>query len=405
MLSSPLMAGERHGPIRLLTLALVGFLLAVPALADDYRSWYKEGIEAFDDGDWQTTAQAMRKAIGEQPTAGERLRLYGTRFVSYLPYFHLGVAEARLGRCDEALAAFDEVERQDTVSGDRASQMRGLRDRCLESTTASPPIAPPPPSPPPPTTSGSTSSSSTSSDAAESATTESDTRLTASQARAQLQFERTREALDALEALRREPGTRSLMVANPRITQRFRLAVANLAETRTLLARGQAVRDAQMIDRAANQAAELESLFRELARRVREEQTKAREESTPSNDAPRSAEAPTPPATPSDEPRAEQPPTLLYNAAVAFFRADYQGTLSTLDNASFEPIRAMTLVYLLRAAAAHALWRESGGEADDLHARVIAEAAAARALSPELEPSPEMFSPAFLDFYDAAQNR
>ena len=73
-----------------------------------YRDTYKEGLQAYDRADWPEVARLMRQSIRENPKAGGRgIRVRGTRFEDYLPYYHLGVALYSMEQLDQALEAFE----------------------------------------------------------------------------------------------------------------------------------------------------------------------------------------------------------------------------------------------------------------------------------------------------------
>jgi hypothetical protein len=95
-------------------LCLMLALAATPAAADPKES-YRKGFEALDQGQWAVVVRYMREAADEQSTEGERVRLYGERFVPYLPHFYLGLALSKTGSCEEALAQWKESESQGAV--------------------------------------------------------------------------------------------------------------------------------------------------------------------------------------------------------------------------------------------------------------------------------------------------
>ena len=83
-----------------------------------YRDTYKEGLQAYDRADWPEVARLMRQSIRENPKAGGRgIRVRGTRFEDYLPYYHLGVALYSMEQLDQALEAFEESLAQGAIGG------------------------------------------------------------------------------------------------------------------------------------------------------------------------------------------------------------------------------------------------------------------------------------------------
>jgi len=120
--------------------------LAAPALAD-YKESYRKGIEAVDRKQWAEVARRMGEALAEQPREGEKVKLYGLRFETYLPHFFLGLALSNTGDCDGAIKAFAASEEQGAIRGtSRHAELLGSRKSC-EAKVAK--AAPPPPTPPP----------------------------------------------------------------------------------------------------------------------------------------------------------------------------------------------------------------------------------------------------------------
>jgi hypothetical protein len=117
------------------------------------RREYLEGLRALREGRWDAAATAFEQAAAAAPQEEARARLVGSIPEPYLPWHHLGMARARLGRCAEALAAWGVSDRQGVAATLRhaTSQARELRARCearraLEATGAPAASAPPAPS-------------------------------------------------------------------------------------------------------------------------------------------------------------------------------------------------------------------------------------------------------------------
>ena len=72
--------------------------------AADYKDSYSRGLEAAKDGDWAAVRQRMQEAIADNPTAAQRVRLYGQRWEPYVPQFYLGLAAFKQGDCAAALS-------------------------------------------------------------------------------------------------------------------------------------------------------------------------------------------------------------------------------------------------------------------------------------------------------------
>jgi hypothetical protein len=102
-------------------LVLLALLLPAAALAD-YRSDYREGVIAAERQDWAKVETLMRRAIAEQPTPNPqaRIRVSGSSFVPYVPYFYLGLAAFSRGDCATAISLFEDSR--------HAGALRGLRE-------------------------------------------------------------------------------------------------------------------------------------------------------------------------------------------------------------------------------------------------------------------------------------
>ncbi len=147
----------RRAPL-LVAIALGLGLATLPAEGDP-RDSFRRAIVATDRKDWAAAAAFLRQALREQPEdTGEPIKIYGVRFVPYLPQLYLGLALEGLGDCPGALAAWEESERAGKVQ--RTAHLRLLREgqeRCRAvadtpaptSAKAAPPAAPPAVSPPP----------------------------------------------------------------------------------------------------------------------------------------------------------------------------------------------------------------------------------------------------------------
>ena len=71
---------------------------AASAAHADYKDSYRKGIEAMDRKRWGDVVKHMSEAIADNPNEGERVKLYGLRFKTYFPHFHLGAAYLNLGK-------------------------------------------------------------------------------------------------------------------------------------------------------------------------------------------------------------------------------------------------------------------------------------------------------------------
>jgi hypothetical protein len=95
--------------IRRLVLVL---LLALSAHAQA-PSTFKDGVLAFEKGEWAKAEQLMRETIAANPRESEgTVSIAGSWFETYVPHYFLARALAKQGKCAEALKAFAETERQ-----------------------------------------------------------------------------------------------------------------------------------------------------------------------------------------------------------------------------------------------------------------------------------------------------
>jgi tetratricopeptide (TPR) repeat protein len=109
-------------------------LLAAPAFCD-WRVSFREGVKASDQGRWEEVVRHMSAAIEERPSDDrDKVSIFSNRFLSYIPNAYLGMALAKLGRCEEALPYFDQADVQ-RVAPDREPQiyrpMLEERARCI----------------------------------------------------------------------------------------------------------------------------------------------------------------------------------------------------------------------------------------------------------------------------------
>ena len=86
------------------------FTIAVQAQAP---STFKDGVLAFEKGEWAKAEKLMRETIAVNPKESEgTVSIAGAWFETYVPHYFLARALAKQGKCDEALKAFAESERQ-----------------------------------------------------------------------------------------------------------------------------------------------------------------------------------------------------------------------------------------------------------------------------------------------------
>ncbi len=135
---------------------LLLLLLLVPLAAfGDYKSDYREGVVAAERQDWAKVESQMRRAIAEQPAPDPqaRIRMYGQRFVPYVPYFYLGLAAFSRGDCATAVALFEDSRHAGALNGLReaerqAMMLRSCRAKLGTAVATTPPATPPAATPP-----------------------------------------------------------------------------------------------------------------------------------------------------------------------------------------------------------------------------------------------------------------
>jgi len=92
--------------------ALALLLFATLANAQAPKS-FAEGVVAFEKGEWKKAEQLMRETIAANPNeSAGTVSIAGSWFETYVPHYFLARALAKQGKCEEALVAFAETERQ-----------------------------------------------------------------------------------------------------------------------------------------------------------------------------------------------------------------------------------------------------------------------------------------------------
>jgi pentatricopeptide repeat protein len=88
-------------------------LLLATTIQAQAPSSFREGVLAFEKKEWKNAERLMRETIAVNPneTSGT-VSIAGSWFETYVPHYFLARALARQGKCEEALKAFAETERQ-----------------------------------------------------------------------------------------------------------------------------------------------------------------------------------------------------------------------------------------------------------------------------------------------------
>lgn len=98
---------------------------------------FGEGIKAQDGSDWKRSAELMAQAVSQQPEDGAPTRIYGTRFLPYLPLYYLGLAHYKQGNCAEAVKQWERCLQTGFV---QSTEMKDLllryRAECMSASTS-----------------------------------------------------------------------------------------------------------------------------------------------------------------------------------------------------------------------------------------------------------------------------
>jgi hypothetical protein len=105
--------GTAGRPRRIFTasLAAAGIVLSFlsPGLASLKKpEEFKNGIKAQDREDWRGSVALLRQSLEKLPEDGGLVRIYGTKYKSYLPHYYLGLALYKQKDCAAALKEWEE---------------------------------------------------------------------------------------------------------------------------------------------------------------------------------------------------------------------------------------------------------------------------------------------------------
>lgn len=356
---------------------LAACLLAAGPLHADYKDSFRKGIEAYDRKRWDDVVRHMREAAADNPTEGERLKLYGLRFEVYLPHFYLGAAYLNQGHCDQAVKAFETSRSQGAIrSHPRYAELLDGLKSCEGQVAKAPPATPTPsarPAGPDP--------------AAVAQATQS----------AEAALARADESARALQALSSDPLLGPVWTREPALGAAEREAREALAAARARFDAGRRGSDLALLAEARDQATRardrLEAV-RQAAERRREALGRA---ATPAPGPPSAT-----PGLPTLPARRDGLPPELLAGAQAYFDGRYEDALQQLERAGDARGRAAAQLALFRAAAYHARFRAGGQKDEGLRRRAAEAVAACRRADPSLSPDPAAFSPAFMAFFRSA---
>ncbi len=398
----------RH-PIAIgLVLALLVAFLAPTTLLADFRESYRQGKSAVDKGKWAEADRLMGQAIAEQPTGGDKIKLYGMVFDFYIPHFYRGLALYSLGDCAGALRELEISERQGGAQkAGKLGELQRMKQDCL-SKLPQPTQATATPSPTPTKAPTPGAMPTPTKVAAPGPTpTKVDTAVTEAIRKAELEIGQADAAAAAVD--RQAAGSAAAAWRQePALAASRDAATGTLGRARTKLASGRSTGKLADVEEAAALAAQarrqLETTSARLATLLNA--TPVPLPATPlaptATAPPRSGITP-PPATPTagvtGPPIGSVTPPALVAATRAFVSGDYGQTLALLASPEFDSPRASALAHLLRAAAQYQEYRQGGQKDAGLREAAAADVRACKRLDGSVAPRQEHFSPGFLAFF------
>jgi hypothetical protein len=108
---------KRRVSISCLAILVFHSIGSSPPSGGPWYALYERALNAQDEKDWKSTTQLLREAIQAKPDPALKAKTYGLRFVNYVPYFYLGVAQYHLGNKAEALKQFAISEQHGVIKG------------------------------------------------------------------------------------------------------------------------------------------------------------------------------------------------------------------------------------------------------------------------------------------------
>jgi hypothetical protein len=91
---------------------------------------FAKGITEQDHEQWPASEKLMREAIAKDAEDGKPVRIYGTRYLNYLPHYYLGLALYKQGKCAAALAEWETCLKLGAVQ--RTPEFAALSDHRIE---------------------------------------------------------------------------------------------------------------------------------------------------------------------------------------------------------------------------------------------------------------------------------
>jgi len=90
--------------ISFLFLALIGLNGLI--FAEKWYNNYENALKSVEDQNWSEAIRYLQEALSDRPEPSFEAKTTGLRFIKYMPYYYLGLAYYKQGKCKEAAAAF-----------------------------------------------------------------------------------------------------------------------------------------------------------------------------------------------------------------------------------------------------------------------------------------------------------
>jgi TolA-binding protein len=97
----------------------LALMLAFPTALRAEDKWYEVyqgALKSISSRKWADAEKKLKGAMAIGPTPGRHVRMYGTRFIDYLPEYHLGLVHFNQQRYADALEQFAKVQASGQVS-------------------------------------------------------------------------------------------------------------------------------------------------------------------------------------------------------------------------------------------------------------------------------------------------
>jgi tetratricopeptide (TPR) repeat protein len=351
------------------------FVLLAGEARADFRDSYRKAIEAMDRKQWEEVVRHLREAIADNPREGERVKLYGLRFETYLPYFNLGAAYLNLGDCAQATKAFETSRSQGAIrTRPEYSQLVDGMKSCEGQVQKAQTPTPPPAKPSGP-------------DAA--AVAQAIEGANGALAKAD-------EAARALEPMAADPLLAPVWTRESQLGPAEAAARESLAAARAKVEAGRRSSDVGLLSEARDQAGRAREKLDAVHQAAERRRETLRREQTATASA-------RPSAAPSSTTAGGAPAAELLAGAQALFDGRYEDATRLLASVGGLKGRAAAQASLLQAAAHFALFRQSGEKDAAARRRATEAVAACRHADPSLLPDAASFSPQFADFFRSSR--